>query len=195
MNTHETPWPFGDLPMFGAGAIYADPPWSFENYSEKGEDRNATSHYDCMDLDAIKSLPVGQLASKDCALFLWVTNPMLPQGLEVMKAWGFTFKTVAFTWAKRSKLDTAWHMGLGYWTRQNTESCLLGVNGSPQRQSKGVRELLTEPRREHSRKPDRVVSDIEALVPGPYVELFARTERPGWQSWGNQVRKFEGVST
>lgn len=185
-------WPFGALPMFHYRAIYADPPWRFENYSAAGEAKNAVQHYGCMDMDAIAALPVGDLAHGDgAALFLWATNPMLPEALQVMRRWGFRYATVAFTWAKRSRTDSAWHMGLGYWTRANTEICLLGVAGRVARRQRDVRELVVAPLREHSRKPDRVRDDIRRLVAGPYVELFARAAAPGWDVWGNQVGKFQ----
>lgn len=197
-----------NLPLFHYGAIYADPAWLFENYSEKGEEKNATQHYDCMDIDAIKALPVGHLAKTDCVLFLWVTDPLLPEGLEVMKAWGFKYQTVAFTWVKLNKRFTLrlpltdsnsilgklagiFFMGLGYWTRGNPEMCLLGTNGSPKRINKGIRQLVIEPIREHSRKPDRIHGDIEKLVDGPYLELFSRESREGWDTWGNEVGKFD----
>lgn len=180
-----------DLPLFHYGAIYADPPWNFENYSENGEGKNPNRHYDCMSINKIKALPIGPLAKKDSVLFLWVTDPMLQEGLEVMKAWGFQYKTVAFTWAKQGRADrNKWHMGTGYWTRSNPEMCLLGVNGSPKRCDRGVRQLVIEPVREHSRKPDRIHDDIESLVDGPYIELFSRKNRPGWKAWGNEVGKY-----
>jgi N6-adenosine-specific RNA methylase IME4 len=148
--------------------IYADPPWTFAVYSAKGKGRSAEAHYDCMSLDDIKALPVAALAMPDCCLFLWVTNPTLIQGLSVMEAWGFAYKTVAFCWTKPR------FMGLGYWTRANAELCLLGTRGKPKRRDAGVRMHVESPRREHSRKPDEVRAGIERLVAGPYVELFAR---------------------
>lgn len=185
-------WPFGDLQMFGYNIIYADPAWPFDNYSTKGESRNPNRHYDTMEIDQIAALPVGQLAGKDCACFLWVTDPLLDRGIEVLKAWGFYYKTVAFTWAKRTKLDTGWHMGTGYTTRSNPEICLLGMMGSLPRRDAGVRQLIVEPVREHSRKPDRVADDIVRLFGDlPRVELFSRTRRPGWSHWGREVGKFE----
>jgi N6-adenosine-specific RNA methylase IME4 len=181
--------------MFGYSVILADPPWSFENWSEAGEDRNAKQHYDTMTWQEIAALPVGHLASRDCALFLWACDPLLDKAFEVMGAWGFRFVTVAFTWAKRSKTDAAWHMGTGYYTRANPEICLLGMMGSLPRMDAGVRQLLVEPRREHSRKPDRVHGDIERLFgPQSSVELFARQRRPGWDCWGNETDKFEGAN-
>lgn len=179
------------LPLFHYGAIYVDPPWKFINFSEKGELKNATAHYDCMTIDQIKALPVGQLAKKDCALFLWVTDPLLKEGLEVMEAWGFEYRTVAFTWAKETKTGKPWHMGCGYWTRGNPEMCLLGINGTPKRLNAGVRQLVVSPLREHSRKPDEIHGSITKLVPGPYLELFARQKRNGWDCWGNQTDKFD----
>ena len=170
------------------GAIYADPPWSWASYSKTRQTRAASNHYGVMDLDAIKALPVASIADDDCACFMWSVNSMLPQALDVMAAWGFTFKTVAFTWAKRTPSDAGWHFGLGYWSRQNTESCLLGTRGKPKRLDRGVRELVVEPRREHSRKPDSVARSIERLVAGPYLELFARETRPGWSAGATKPR-------
>lgn len=193
-------WPFGDLRHFHYGVIYADPPWAFENYSANGESRNANQHYDCLSVEEICALPVGHLAARDCVLFLWATNPLLDQAFRVIAAWGFRFTGVAFTWAKRTKnagIDVRedWHMGLGYGTRQNTETCLMAKVGAPKRRAADVRELVIAPIREHSRKPDRINGDIERLFDGPYVELFAQTPRPGWDVWGNQVDKFsEGVT-
>ena len=137
----------------------------------------------------IEALPVETVALTHAVLFLWVTDPFLPQGLELMKKWGFRYSTVAFTWAKTGK-HAEWPMGTGYWTRANPEMCLLGVRGAPSRKSKSVRQLIVSPRREHSRKPDETHERIEALVDGPYLELFARQQRPGWTVWGNQTEKF-----
>lgn len=184
-------WPFGDLRPFAYPVIYADPPWPFENYSAKGEGRNPKRHYDTMSIDQLKALPVGHLAADNAALFMWCTDPLLDRAIEVMKAWGFRYCTVAFTWAKRTPRDSGWHMGTGYYTRANPEICLLGMNGRmglPK--SRAVRQLVVEPVREHSRKPDRIYADIESMWDGPYLELFARQRRPGWDAWGNQVDKF-----
>lgn len=177
------------LPRRKYGAILADPPWRFRSRSEKGDGRSAKQHYDVMDLEAIKALPVRELAAPDCALFLWVTDTHLRQGLEVMEAWGFTFKTVGFYWAKTNR-DDSFFTGMGYWTRANPEQCLLGTIGSPKRLAKNVARLVVSPRREHSRKPEEISLGIERLVGGPYLEMFARTQRVGWDSWGNQVDRF-----
>jgi N6-adenosine-specific RNA methylase IME4 len=182
------------------GAIYADPPWSFRNWSAKGTGRNAISHYDCLDRQTLVSLPVADLAADDCALFLWVTDPMLPEAFELIRAWGFTFKTVGFYWVKlntASKSDADYFTGLGYWTRANPEQCLLATRGKPRRRAKNVRRLVVDRRREHSRKPDCIRDRIERLVEGPYLELFARETKAGWYCWGDQVTLFNqgSVST
>jgi len=169
------------------GAIYADPPWTFATYSQKGKGRSAEAHYDCMSPTDIKTLPVADWAAPDCALFLWATDAALPQALDVLAAWGFVYKTVAFTWAKTTKDGAGFPIGCGYWTRANPEQCLLATRGRPQRLSRSVPQLLLGPRREHSRKPDEVYERIEALVGGPYLEMFARTPRDGWDSWGVEV--------
>lgn len=195
------------------GVILADPPWTFITRSDAGKGRSPEQHYGCMDLLAIKQLKIGQLGLRDSVLMLWVTDPCLKQGLEVMEAWGFTYKTVGLYWTKLNKSWTPtvtghtkdgkpkygggddftkddFFTGMGYWTRANPEMCLLGTRGRPQRVNKDVRKLLIAPRREHSRKPDETHGRIERLVPGPYLELFARAERPGWDTWGNEVGKF-----
>jgi N6-adenosine-specific RNA methylase IME4 len=182
------------------GVIYADPPWSFRNWSAKGTGRNAVSHYDCLDFPALTKLPVSNLAADDCALFLWATDPLLPRAFELIQAWGFEYKTVAFYWAKlntNAKHGADFFTGLGYWTRANPEQCLLATRGKPPRQAKDVRRLVVEKRREHSRKPDCVRERIERLVGGPYLELFAREAKQGWDCWGNQVALFDqgSVST
>jgi len=179
------------LPQGQFGAILADPPWNFRTYSKKGRDRCPDArHYDVMDLDDIKAMPVQDIAASDCALFLWVTDPLLQQGLDVMQEWGFTYKTIAFTWAKPNLKSPGWAIGTGYWTRANPEMCLFGTRGKPKKQSSSVRQLIVEPRREHSRKPDCTHTRIQELVPGPYCELFARAPREGWSTWGNQTEKF-----
>lgn len=162
--------------------IYADPPWRFATYSKKGLGRSAEAHYDCMSLADIKSLPVLDCAAENCALFLWATDPLLPQALEVMRAWGFSYKTVAFTWAKQSKDGSKFPIGCGYWTRSNPEMCLLGARGKPARLARNVRQLVLSPRREHSRKPDIVRHEIMRLCAGPYLELFSREDVPGWST-------------
>jgi len=167
--------------------IYADPPWSFTTYSRKGKGRSAEAHYDCMGLDEIKAMRVPDWAADDCVLFLWVTHPLLPRAFEIITAWGFAYKTVAFTWIKTNKDGTGFPIGCGFWTRANPELCLLATRGRPQRISRSVRQLILAPRRAHSQKPEEVYERIEPLVSGPYLELFARDRRLGWASWGLEV--------
>ncbi|MAJ43660.1 MAG: DNA methyltransferase [Candidatus Marinimicrobia bacterium] len=171
--------------------IYADPPWTFKTFSDKGKGRSPEQHYDVLDLPAISRLPINSISEDNAVLLMWVIDPLLDKAFEVIKAWGFKYKTVAFTWAKTNKIKPGFFTGLGYWTRGNPEMCLLATKGKPKRLSKSVPQLVVEQRREHSRKPDIMYSHIENLLEGPYIELFARTQRPGWDAWGNQVDKFK----
>lgn len=187
--------------------VYADPPWRFATYSDKGKGRSAEAHYDCLTIDEIKAIPVGQWVASDAVLLLWATDPLLPRAIEVIEAWGFTYKTVGFYWVKLNKsvanrrseervpsaslTERDFFTGLGFWTRANPEPCLLATRGHPKRQAGDVPKLLMAPRREHSRKPDEAYRRIERLLPGPYLELFARQSRPGWDSFGNQPGLFD----
>jgi N6-adenosine-specific RNA methylase IME4 len=170
--------------------IYADPPWSFKTYSNKGKDRSPENHYDVMSLEDICELPVNNIANDNSVLLMWVIDPLLDRAFKVIDAWGFKYKTVGFTWAKTNRKSLGFFTGLGYWTRGNPEMCLLATKGKPKRISKSVPQLIVDQRREHSRKPDIMYNHIENLLDGPYIELFARTQRPGWDSWGNQTDKF-----
>lgn len=183
-------WPFGDLEAGRYACILADPAWRFSTYSVKGEGKSPQAQYDCMPLKEIMALPVGQLAAPDCALVLWATAPMLPDAVLTMKRWGFTFKS-AGAWAKQSSTGRKLAFGTGYCYRSAAEFFLLGTRGAPKQQVRNVRNLILSPVREHSRKPDQMHRDLEALWPGPRVELFARQSRPGWDSWGNQVTRFD----
>jgi N6-adenosine-specific RNA methylase IME4 len=188
--TVRAPAPFETLWAHHYGAILADPAWHFETWSDKGRDRSPDRHY--------RTLPVAALAAPDCVLFLWVTWPLLFETRRVIEAWGFTYKTCAFDWTKadasqielfQDDIDDP-AIGGGYWTRANTEPCLLATRGNPKRLNAHVRQAIVEPRREHSRKPDCVHERIERLVAGPYVELFARQRRANWDHWGDEVDKF-----
>ena len=185
---------FQGLSLHAYGAISADPPWSFRTYG--GDDvtphRTAEDHYSVMSLADLAKLPVKHLALPDCVLFLWVVDSHLDAGIEMGKAWGFNYKTRAFEWYKLKNDRTGYAMGMGYWTRKETESCLLFTRGSPRRLSKGVRQIIEEPRREHSRKPDEIYRRIERLVAGPYCELFStQTYPPGWDKWGIDTEKYD----
>lgn len=168
--------------------IYADPPWQYKVYSKKGAGRSAESHYPTMSIEDIRALPVGELADRDCALFLWITFPMLLDALTVIKAWGFTYKTVAFAWVKQNKKASTLFWGMGYWTRANVELCILATKGRPRRKSAGVHQVVLAPVEEHSKKPDIVRDKIVTLMGDlPRIELFARQSPPGWDVWGNEV--------
>jgi len=168
--------------------IYADPAWYFKTYSDKGDKRSATQHYDCMSISDIHNLPVSSISDNDCILFIWVIDPMLPEAIEVIKSWGFKYKTVAFTWVKENKKSDSFFTGLGYWTRGNPEMCLLATKGKPKRLSKSVRQLIVSKLQRHSKKPDEIRTRIIELCGDlPRIELFARNKTPGWDVWGNEV--------
>ncbi|MGD9470630.1 MAG: MT-A70 family methyltransferase [Novosphingobium sp.] len=192
-----------DFPPGHFGCILADPPWAFRTFSGDNmtPHRSAEDHYSTMTLEEMAALPVREVAARDCALFMWIVGSHLTEAIALAEAWGFSFKTDAFYWLKQrlwdaNQLDLLTgdipepRIGFGYWTRKQVEPCWLFTRGSPPRLTKGVRQAIIEPRREHSRKPDAQYDRIEALVAGPYLELFARTARPGWTAWGNQVGKF-----
>jgi N6-adenosine-specific RNA methylase IME4 len=167
--------------------IYADPPWSFDVWSGAGKDRAAENHYPTMTQAEIEALPVEHMAADDCALFMWAVMPQLPEALAVIKAWGFEYKTCAFVWVKQTKDEERFATGMGYWTRANAEICLLATRGSPARLNADVHQVIATPRMEHSKKPADAAERIERLVPGPYLEMFARSPRDGWDVWGNQA--------
>ncbi len=167
------------------GVIYADPPWRYGAWRGKGM---VERHYPTMVLEDILALPVGELADKDCALFLWATLPMLHEALQVIKAWGFTYKTAAFVWIKRNRHGSGIFWGMGFWTRANAEICLLATKGRPKRQAKNIHQVIISPVEEHSKKPEEARRRIEALMGDvPKIELFARRTSPGWDVWGNEV--------
>ena len=168
--------------------IYADPPWAYRTYSKKGRGRSAESHYPTMCIEDIKALPVGELAAKDCTLFLWITFPCLCEALEVLTAWGFSYKTVAFVWVKQNRKNDDLFTGMGYWTRANAEICILATKGHPKRVDAGVRQVILSHIEEHSKKPDEARERIVRLMGDlPRVELFARQSPAGWDVWGNEV--------
>lgn len=141
-----------------------------------------------MRLEELAALPVSDLADTDCALFLWATFPQLPEALRLIRAWGFSYKTVAFVWLKTNRKARTWFYGLGFWTRSNAEICLLATKGHPKRQAANIHQLIVCPVERHSKKPDEARDRIEALMGDlPRIELFARQETPGWEEWGNEV--------
>lgn len=188
------------LPQGPFAGIYADPPWSFRTYSRRDgtvpQRRNhsgAEDHYVVTSTEDLCQIPVGDVAAKDCALFMWVVDSHMPDALRLASAWGFEFKTCAFVWFKSRNEGYSPRPSMGYWTRKQTEQCWLFTRGSPPRLSKGVEQALFCPRGQHSAKPDETYERIEALVEGPYLELFARSVRPGWAAWGNQVGARDGT--
>ena len=181
-----------DAPASGKyKVIYADPPWTFSTYSAKGKGRSAEAHYDCLSLDQVKALPVSDWAADDAVLLLWATDPLLDKALDVIRVWGFTYKTVGFYWVKQNASGNGLFTGLGFWTRANPEQCLLATRGHPKRKAADVKKVVVSPRREHSRKPDEMYGHIERLIDGPYLEMFARASRPGWDAWGAQRGLFD----
>lgn len=126
--------------------LYADPAWTYNCWSKKGKGRSAVHHYDVMCIEDIKTLPVNEIADDNAVLFMWTTFPMLPESLEIVKAWGFTYKTNAFTWVKRNKKSNSWFWGMGHYTRANAEICLLATKGKVlHRQSKAVHSIVDTP--------------------------------------------------
>jgi N6-adenosine-specific RNA methylase IME4 len=196
--------PFHDLPKGHFGAILCDPPWHFQVWkgafsanSISGARSARAPEYNTMREAELAALPASELAATDCVLFMWVVWPTLEQSLRLIEKWGFKYKTCAFAWIKGDATqveffqeETKATMGLGYWTRANSEVCLLATRGKPKRLNADVRQGIIAPRREHSRKPDGIHERIERLVAGPYLELFARQKREGWTTWGNETDKF-----
>lgn len=165
--------------------IYADPPWQYARSKVQGA---AEKHYHTMSVDDICQLPIAEICCKDCILFMWATFPQLREALQVIKSWGFDYKSVAFVWLKQNKSGIGWFYGLGFWTRGNAEICLLATKGQPKRKSAKVHQFIISPLRGHSQKPDEARDKIVELVGDlPLVELFAREKADGWDTWGNEV--------
>jgi N6-adenosine-specific RNA methylase IME4 len=199
---------FEALPKNHFAAILADPPWRFQVWSgetpvkaRKGRTTRtytaAKVHYETMSFEELCAMPVESIAADDSALFMWVTWPTLLEGIKMIEAWGFAYKTCAFNWMKAHATQINLFddeikplMKMGYWTRASSEVCLLGTRGKPKRLNADVRQGIIAPVRQHSRKPDGIHGRIERLVAGPYLELFARQQRDGWTTWGNQTEKF-----
>lgn len=179
--------------------LLVDPPWRFETWNKataipRGRPRAGTNvaadvHYRTMEIGEIMALPIGELAAPDSALFLWGVWPLMPEAFDIVRHWGFEYKTCAFNWLKITQNNEA-AMGQGYWTRANSELCLLATRGKPKRLAADVRQGILEPRREHSRKPDCVRHRIERLVNGPRADLFSRQDRNGWDCYGDQINQF-----
>lgn len=169
--------------------IYADPPWAWTRgeFVNRGSARTVEKEYATLQPGEVAALPVGRWARDDAVLFLWTTGPKLPIALEVVRAWGFTYKTIGFTWVKRNRKSDSWFWGLGFYTRANAELCLVATRGSPTRLSASVHQIVESPVGRHSEKPEEVRKRIEQLYTGPYLELFARRRAPKWDAWGLEV--------
>ena len=167
--------------------ICLDPPWYFAAGT-----KNRPQHYPRMRDAELRALPTKALADPaGCWLMMWATSPKTADAFDLAKAWGFKFSARAFLWAKTTRCDpTKWHSGMGYTTRKNAEDCWLFRAGKPERLSKSVAELIVSPVREHSRKPDEAYARIMQFAAGPYLEMFARERRDGWDAWGNDIEHF-----
>lgn len=198
------------FPQQQHGVIYADPPWEFVTRSDKGLEKSPQKHYDCMPLAELKSMRDDILfaTAPDSVCIMWTTWCFLDQGMELLDAWGFKYKTGG-VWNKITK-NGKQTMGNGYTLRNASEPFLIGTVGNPKVKNHGTRDsqfsgdvpddlsdlgeiTINAIRREHSRKPDEMYGLIENLFNGSYLELFARTKREGWESWGNETDKFKEV--
>lgn len=176
----------------GYGTILADPPWQFQNRTGKvAPEHKRLSRYKTLTLQEIKEIPVWVVAAEQSHLYLWVPNALLREGLEVMEAWGFQYKT-NIVWHKVRKDGEPDGRGVGFYFRNTTELVLFGVRGRLRTFKRGRTQvnILKTKKREHSRKPDELYEVIESCSPGPYLELFARGRREGWDQWGNEAENY-----
>ena len=170
--------------------ILADTPW---HYRDRRNNHTrfcggAIGHYPLMKTEEICNLDVGSITAENSALFLWATFPNLEESLKVMKAWGFEYKTLGFSWIKTNKKNGKPFFGIGYYTKSNCEVCLLGIKGKLKPISNKVSSVIISPRKEHSKKPIEVRERIVELFGDlPRIELFARESAEGWDSWGNEI--------
>ena len=177
--------------------IYADPPWNYAVFKSIHGGRLENQHYQAMRITDIYEIPINEISDVNCILFLWVTYPMLKEGLYCVRAWGFDYKTVAFTWVKLNKKSLTPFFGMGQWTRNNAEICLLGIKGNIKRQDASVSQIIMTTISEHSKKPLEIRNRIVQLMGDlPRIELFARPPKDrlfedesykGWDLWGNEV--------
>lgn len=186
--------PAGELLSYAKGrrfrTIMADPPWRFQNSTGKvAPEHRRLSRYGTLDLDEIMALPIPKLSDDVAHLYLWVPNALLPEGLAVLRAWGFTYKS-NIVWHKIRKDGGSDGRGVGFYFRNVTELILFGIKGKNARTlgpGRSQVNMIQSRKREHSRKPDEQYEVIEACSPGPYLELFGRGVRSGWSTWGNQA--------
>jgi len=164
--------------------IYADPAWQYWS----GGNKNQSLHYPTMSIEDICALPVKNIADNNCVLFLWVTYPILQDAFKVIEAWGFKYSTAAFVWVKKNKNQDTPFVGLGTWTRSNSELCLLATKGTVTRLDAGISQIVESPIEEHSKKP-AIIRDLITQLVGklPRIELFCREPAEGWDVWGNEA--------
>lgn len=172
--------------------IYADPPWKYRQGSSMGTQFQgaADRHYPCMDYKDICNLPIAELADDPCLLFIWVTFPFLKEGLSVIEAWGFEYKTIAFCWIKTNPIKLTPLFGVGYYLKSNAEPCLLATKGQAHKlvKNNSLSSIIVEPKTKHSRKPIEARNRIVQLTGDiSRIELFARNKFDGWDVWGNEV--------
>ncbi len=194
---------FAPLPDAKYDVILADNPWQFQTHVGGSVPQRAPEqHYRTHTVEELKTLPVADLAAKDCALFLWVIGSHLEQCLDLAGHWGFKYKTDAFTWVKTGKHDpNVRPISMGFWSRKQTEQCLLFTRGAPKRLDASIRQLIETdghvifaPKTGHSVKPDEQYDRVERLVKAESrIELFARRTRPGWHGWGDQYDPYDGL--
>lgn len=166
--------------------IYADPAWQYDDTATSGA---AEDHYSTMSIEALCGLPVADISDESSVLLMWATYPLLPEALALIKAWGFTYKTIAFQWVKQYPICNSYCKGVGHYTRSNSEPCLLATRGKkiPTLDS-GISQLIISHRQQHSRKPTEVREKIVRLFGDvPRIELFARDKIEGWDCWGDQT--------
>lgn len=170
--------------------IYADPPWSYKDKRDKHPrlSGGASVHYKTMNMGELLCLPISSISDKNCMLFLWATFPNLQEALDVIKHWGFKYKTLGFSWIKTNVKNGKPFFGIGYYTKSNCEVCLIAVKGKPIKISNKISSVLISPRESHSKKPNSVRNKIVELCGDiPRIELFARERHEGWDCWGDEV--------
>lgn len=180
---------FEDLKKQHYSVVYCDPPWQYDNFSGGEDGFGADSYYNCMTHQQLLDMPVNDLTAQDSVIVMWTTGPFIPDALELIEKWGFEYKT-AGSWAKQTATGNTWAFGQGFHLRSAAEFYFIGTKGKPKVKDRSVRNLIVAQTRGHSRKPDIMYDNIEKVYDGPYLELFARCRRYGWDSWGNEVDKY-----
>lgn len=185
----QKPWPFTPLSFGAYTLIMIDPPWHFTTRSDKGQGKSPAAHYGTMTMEEIAALPVADLAADDCLLWMWCTGNNLPQALQILDAWGFTFSTSG-AWVKTTRRGKI-AFGTGFVLRNSHEPFLIGRRGAPRIAVRNVRSTLMAPVRQHSRKPDLAYQEARRLIPyGRAADVFSREQREGWEAFGDECNKF-----